>query len=36
MPQAQRAVRKAIYDAVGDAHNPQAVLEIVMVQDEFQ
>lgn len=36
MPQPQRAVRRAIYEAVGDTHDPQAVLEIVMVQDEFQ
>ena len=35
MPQPRRAVRKAIYDAVGDALDPQAVLEIVMVQNEF-
>lgn len=36
MPQPQRAVLRAIYEAVGDTHDPQAVLEIVMVQDEFQ
>lgn len=36
IPQPQRAVRRAIYDAVGDTHDPQSVLEIVMVQDEFQ
>ena len=36
MPQPKRAVRKAIFDAVGDSVDPQAVPELVMVQDEFQ
>lgn len=36
MPQPKRAVLKAIYEAVGDDIDPQDVLEIVMVQNEFQ
>ncbi|MFT5342108.1 MAG: type I restriction enzyme R subunit [Paracoccaceae bacterium] len=36
MPQPKRAVLKAIYDAVGDSIDPQDVLDIVMVQNEFQ
>jgi type I restriction enzyme, R subunit len=36
MPQPKRAVLKAIYDAVGDKIDPQDVLDIVMVQNEFQ
>jgi type I restriction enzyme R subunit len=36
MPQPQRAVLRAIYEAVGDAHDPQAILEIVMAQHEFK
>ena len=36
MPQPKRAVLKAIYDAVGNSIDPHDVLDIVMVQNEFQ
>ena len=34
--QSKRDAMKAIYDAVGDTHDPEDVLKIVMAQNEFQ